>query len=197
MDAFVYLVRFGMFAWLPLYLLNVKGFSKMEMSVAFLVFEWAAIPSTLLAGYVTDKIFKGYRMPPAIIATLVIAGGLFVYWKSTSLVAITIAAAVVGCMIYIPQFLANVQSMEVVPCFAVGTGSSLRSFMAYLVGSTGGTAVIGVLVDRYGWDAGFGVLFFGVAGILVCATLAHFGVKKLYKKHELLLCKQQAQEAKE
>ena len=42
----------------PIYLLQVKGFSKAEMSVAFLFFEWAAIPSTILAGYISDKFFK-------------------------------------------------------------------------------------------------------------------------------------------
>ncbi|MGE6458078.1 hypothetical protein ACQKEG_16955, partial [Klebsiella quasipneumoniae] len=31
---------------LPIYLLTVKHFSKEQMSVAFLFFEWAAIPST-------------------------------------------------------------------------------------------------------------------------------------------------------
>ncbi|MDR3587174.1 MAG: MFS transporter [Desulfosporosinus sp.] len=193
LDIFVYIVRFGTFSWLPLYLLHVKGFSKAEMSVAFLVFEWAAIPSTLLTGYVSDKLFKGYRMPPAIIAAIVMAAGLYTYWISTSIVTITIAAAVVGCMIYIPQFAVNVQSMEVVPTFAVGAGTALRGISAYLFGAMGGTAVIGFVVDRYGWDAGFGVLLFGVAGILIFSILAHFGVKKLYKKHDLLLCKQQAQ----
>ncbi|SXP04960.1 phosphoglycerate transporter protein PgtP [Klebsiella pneumoniae] len=58
-DVFVYMVRFGMISWLPIYLLTVKHFSKEQMSVAFLFFEWAAIPSTLLAGWLSDKLFKG------------------------------------------------------------------------------------------------------------------------------------------
>ncbi len=48
-DVFVHMVRFGMISWLPIYSLTVKHFSKEQMSVAF--FEWAAIPSTLLAGW--------------------------------------------------------------------------------------------------------------------------------------------------
>ena len=51
-----------MLTWMPIYLLQVKGFSKAEMAVAFLFFEWAAIPSTIFAGYISDKFFKGYRM---------------------------------------------------------------------------------------------------------------------------------------
>lgn len=187
MDAFVYVVRFGLFAWLPIYLLHEKGFSKTEMGLAFLFFEWAAIPSTLLAGYLSDKLFKGLRMPPAIIATSFIAIALFVYWQSSSIILIMISTAVIGCLVYIPQFLGNVQSMEIVPPFAIGTGSALRSFMAYLVGAAGGTATIGVVADKYGWDAGIMVIFVAIAGALIFASLAHFEVQKLYKKQADIL----------
>lgn len=72
MDTFVYMVRFGLISWLPIYLLETKGFNKEQIGIAFWLFEWAAIPSTLLAGYISDKIFKGYRMPPAIGAMVII-----------------------------------------------------------------------------------------------------------------------------
>lgn len=58
-DVFVYMVRFGMISWLPIYLLTVKHFSKEQMSVAFLFFEWAAIPSTLLAVGCQTNCLKG------------------------------------------------------------------------------------------------------------------------------------------
>ncbi|EAI4513543.1 MFS transporter [Campylobacter jejuni] len=48
------------------------------MGIAFWLFEWAAIPSTLLAGYISDKIFKGYRMPSAIGA--MVDDFLYDYW---------------------------------------------------------------------------------------------------------------------
>ena len=72
MDTFVYMVRFGLISWLLIYLLETKGFNKEQMGIAFWLFEWAAIHSTLLAGYISDKIFKGYRMPPAIGAMVII-----------------------------------------------------------------------------------------------------------------------------
>ena len=84
-DVFVYMVRFGMISWLPIYLLTVKHFSKEQMSVAFLFFEWAAIPSTLLAGWLSDKLFKGRRMPLAMICMALIFICLIGYWKSESL----------------------------------------------------------------------------------------------------------------
>lgn len=183
-DTFVYTVRFGMITWLPLYLLQVKGFSKGEMAFAFLIFEWAAIPSTLFAGVLSDKFFKGYRMPPAIIAMVLIFFCIFGYWQSTSLTAITFFAAVVGCLIYIPQFLASVQTMEVVPSFAVGSAVGLRGFMSYIVGASIGTSIFGVAVDRIGWDGGFYILFGAVILCIIFCILMHFGAKQLHKENE-------------
>lgn len=178
-DAFVYLVRFGVLTWLPIYLLQQKGFSKGQMSVAFAIFEWAAIPSTLFAGMLTDKYLKGQRMPLAIVCMTIILGALFFYWSGTSLLVVTAAAGLIGALIYVPQFLASVQTMEVVPSFAVGSAVGLRGFMSYVVGATMGTALIGKMVDLYGWNAGFLVLLSGALLCIVFCFLAHRGIMEL------------------
>ena len=181
-DTFVYMIRFGMLTWLPIYLLQVKGFSKAEMSVAFLFFEWAAIPSTIFAGYISDKFFKGYRMPPAIIAISVIFFCIFGYWQSESLLWVTFFAAIVGCLIYIPQFLASVQTMDIVPPFAVGSAVGLRGFMSYIVGANLGTTLFGVLADKFGWNAGFYLLLVACVLCITFCVLAHLGAKELDAK---------------
>lgn len=180
MDTFVYSIRFGMISWLPLYLLEIKHFTKTEMGTAFAIFEFAAIPATLLAGYVSDKIFKGYRMPPAIISMVLIFFCLFGYWHTTSLGWTIFFAATVGCLIYIPQCLASVQTMEVVPAFAVGSAVGLRGFMSYVVGTTIGTSIFGVMVHLYGWHAGFYVLQATVLLCILICVLIHLGARKKY-----------------
>jgi len=162
-DTFVYMIRFGMLTWLPIYLLQVKGFSKAEMSIAFLFFEWAAIPSTIFAGYISDKFFIGY-------------------WQSESLLWVTFFAAIVGCLIYIPQFLASVQTMDIVPPFAVGSAVGLRGFMSYIVGANLGTTLFGVLADKFGWNAGFYLLLVACILCVTFCVLAHFGAKELDAK---------------
>ncbi|MFL1676923.1 MFS transporter [Paenibacillus dendritiformis] len=181
-DVFVYMVRFGIISWLPIYLLNVKNFTKAEMSVAFLFFEWAAIPSTLLVGYVSDRFFKGYRMPPAIIAMTLIFFCIIGYWQSGSLLVTTIFAAIIGCLIYIPQFLASVQTLEVVPPFAVGSAVGLRGFMSYILGASLGTTLFGFMVDRVGWNGGFYVLLTAVVFCIIFCILTHMGAKEMERK---------------
>jgi OPA family phosphoglycerate-like MFS transporter len=174
-----------MLIWMPIYLLQVKGFSKGEMALAFLFFEWAAIPSTLFSGYLSDKFFKGYRMPPAIISMVLIFVCIIGYWQSNSLMMTTIFAAVVGCLIYIPQFLASVQTMEVVPSFAVGSAVGLRGFMSYVIGASMGTSLFGLVVDRVGWDGGFYILFTAVILCIFFCVLVHHDAKKRHEAMQL------------
>ena len=184
-DVFVYMVRFGMISWLPIYLLTVKHFSKEQMSVAFLFFEWAAIPSTLLAGWLSDKLFKGRRMPLAIICMTLIFICLIGYWKSESLLMVTVFAAIVGCLIYVPQFLASVQTMEIVPSCAVGSAVGLRGFMSYIFGASLGTSLFGVMVDKMGWHGGFYLLMGGIVCCILFCYLSHRGALELEQQRKI------------
>lgn len=183
-DVFVYMVRFGMISWLPIYLLTEKHFTKGEMSVAFLFFEWAAIPSTLLAGWLSDKFFRGRRMPLAMICMVMIFICLIGYWQCDSLLMVTFFAAIVGCLIYVPQFLASVQTMEIVPSFAVGSAVGLRGFMSYILGASLGTSLFGVMVDRVGWHGGFYLLMGGIICCIIFCYLSHRGVLELERERK-------------
>ncbi|MEH0015904.1 phosphoglycerate transporter PgtP [Citrobacter portucalensis] len=183
-DVFVYMVRFGMISWLPIYLLTEKHFSKEQMSIAFLFFEWAAIPSTLLAGWLTDKLFKGRRMPLAMICMALIFVCLIGYWKSESLLMVTIFAAIVGCLIYVPQFLASVQTMEIVPSFAVGSAVGLHGFTRYILGAPLGTSLLDVMVEKMGWHGGFYLLMGGIVCCILFCYLSHRGALELEQQRK-------------
>jgi len=179
-DIFTYMVRFGMITWIPLYLLTEKGLSRQEMGISFMLFEWAAIPSTLIAGWLVDKYFKGRVMLLPISCLVVVFLCVFGYMQSNSVVAITIFSTITGCLIYIPQSMVAVQAMEVIPSFALGSAVGLRGLMSYLVGSSMGTTLFGFVVDHWGWDSGFYLIMFGVISCLCACYLSHCGVKKIY-----------------
>jgi len=185
-DVFTYMIRFGVLTWLPIYLLKEKGFSKNDMHVAFAIFEWAAIPSTLFAGYITDTYFKGKRMPLAMITLLGVGAAMFLYWGGTTLTTVTIGAAIIGCLIYVPMFLSSLQTIELVPSFAAGSATGLRGLLSYVLGSYSGTALIGYMADKYGWDYGFYLLIFAVFGCIFCCFMTHLGVLGLEKKKAML-----------
>ena len=145
-----------------------------------MLFEWAAIPSTLVAGWLVDKYFKGKVMLLPLACLIVVFLCVFGYMQSSSVFAITIFATITGCLIYIPQSMVAVQAMEVIPSFALGSAVGLRGFMSYLVGSSMGTTLFGFVVDRFGWDSGFYLIMCGAVLCMTFCYLSHRGVQKIY-----------------
>lgn len=179
-NAFVYLIRFGVLNWVPLYLTSVKGFTASQSHWAFAIFEWAAIPSSLLVGWLSDRLFKGNRMPLCIISMFGVVIGTLVYWQSTNVLVVSLAVSVIGCLIYVPQFLIGLSAIDVVPKFAVGTTVGLTGLFGYLGGSAIANLVIGLIVDASGWNGGFVLLL--ASGVL--ATLFLFIIQIGRKKQQ-------------
>ncbi len=123
-------------------------------------------------------------MPLAMICMALIFVCLIGYWKSESLLMVTIFAAIVGCLIYVPQFLASVQTMEIVPSFAVGSAVGLRGFMSYIFGASLGTSLFGVMVDKMGWHGGFYLLMGGIVCCILFCYLSHRGALELEQQRK-------------
>lgn len=183
METSGYILRFGIITWLPIFLLNAKGFTKEQMGITFSVFEWATIPSTLILGYISDKFFRGNRMPLMIILTAVISFVVFGYFHSNSLSNIIIFTALAGCSIYALLYFTSVSGMDVVPSFAVGSCLGFRGFMAYIVGGFIATKVIGWSVDYFhSWNAGLYIMIGSCVFCMICGILCYFGIKKVNEK---------------
>ena len=58
-NAFVYFVRYGVVNWIPTYLETAKGFSFKQSSIAWSLYEFAAIPGTIVCGWMSDKRLQG------------------------------------------------------------------------------------------------------------------------------------------
>jgi len=157
-NAFVYLVRYGVLDWAPLYLEEAKGFSIKESGWAYFAYEWAGIPGTLLCGYLSDKVFKGKRAPVSIIYMLLVMVSIYMYWTSASIAANSIALICIGFLIYGPVMLIGVHALDLVPKKAAGTAAGLTGLFGYLGGALFANIAMGAVVDTWGWSGGFVVL---------------------------------------
>lgn len=101
-------MRYGLLDWIPVYLKEAKGFNINEAGVTFALYEWAAIPGTIIVGWLSDKVFHGRRAPMAIICMIGVMAAVFLYWKSENMSAINIAIASAGALIYGPVMLIGV-----------------------------------------------------------------------------------------
>jgi len=157
-NAFVYLVRYGVLDWAPLYLEEAKGFSIKETGWAYFAYEWAGIPGTILCGYLSDKVFKGKRAPVSIIYMVLVFVSVLMYWFSQSILMNSIALICIGFLIYGPVMLIGVHALDLVPKKAAGTAAGLTGLFGYMGGALFANIAMGAVVDAWGWDGGFIVL---------------------------------------
>ncbi|KIC93989.1 glycerol-3-phosphate transporter [Flavihumibacter solisilvae] len=160
-NVFVYLVRYGVLDWAPTYLQEAKGFSIKEAGWAYFAYEYAGIPGTLLCGWISDKLFNGRRAPATIIYMLLVLLALWVYWTNPpgQPLVDNIALIAIGFLIYGPVMLIGVQALDLVPKKAAGTAAGLTGLFGYLGGALFANIAMGYVVDHWGWDGGFMVLF--------------------------------------
>lgn len=168
---FIYLIRYGIQNWIPIYLTSVKGFSHQQARFTFAVFEYAAIPGVIFIGWLSDKVFKGKRAPMGIICMVLIIVNILIYWTSSSFIVINVCVGLMGVLVYGPQMLVALCTIDFVPKCAVGSACGFVGLFAYLIGEVSANLVIGTVVKQHGWNAGFyimlaasilGVVFFGL-----------------------------------
>ena len=158
-NVFVYCVRYGILNWAPTYLVQIKHFSVDSSRIGFALFEIAAIPGTILIGWLSDRYFRGRRSPLGVITMLLIMFGIFAYWQSNSYTMTMVALGTIGFLIYGPVMLIGVAALDLVPKKAGGTSAGFTGLFGYFFGTMGAEALMGYLVQNYGWDSGFLLLF--------------------------------------
>ena len=156
-NAFVYLVRNGIVNWAPTFLQEAKGYTQSEAAWASGGYELAAVPGTLLCGYLSDKVFKGRRAPVTIIYMTMTLISVLVYWKNPggSHLVQNVSLWAIGFFIYGPVMLIGVQAIDLVPKKAAGTAAGLTGLFGYFIGDLLANVALGSLVDKYSWDASF------------------------------------------
>lgn len=167
---FVYIIRFGTEDWLVKYLVEVKGnpltFASSKLSSLALIGAFGAI----LAGTISDKIFKGNRTPINLIFLICLILSLLAFAANPSQNHVWdfIYAAMIGMFTAGPQMLigglcAVESSSKKVASAATGFTGVFGYVGAAL--SSGGT---GFMVDKFGWN---GAIIFWAVSIVICIII--------------------------
>lgn len=167
-NAAVYIARYGVENWIPIYLHTVKGMSLVAARNCFSIYEFAAIPGTIIIGIISDKIFKGKRSLLSAILVILLGLTFTGYWFSTSSALIELEIGAMGILVYGPQMLITVLTIDLVPKFAVGGTDGFIGLFGYVFGEVIASYFIGKLVDSLGWNASFWVIIIAAIVALVC-----------------------------
>ena len=158
-NTFVYMVRYGCLDWAPT-ILTEKGIHIKEAGWAYFAYEIAAIPGTLVCGWLSDRVFHGRRALPTIIFMAVVAVFIFIYWQfSDNITIVLLCLIAIGFFIYGPVMLIGVQALDLAPKNAAGTAAGLTGFMGYVLGTALlANVVIGYVAQNAGWNWTFVLL---------------------------------------
>lgn len=159
-NAFVYMVRYGCLDWTPAFLKDSQGYDIKDAGWAYFAYEFAAIPGTLVCGWLSDKVFKGRRAITTIIFMALVAVFILLYWRfSYNYTIVTLSLIGIGFFIYGPVMLIGVQALDLAPKNAAGTAAGLTGFFGYFFGTAIlANIVIGYVAGSVGWDWTFVLL---------------------------------------
>lgn len=188
----VYLVRYGISDWLPIYLQNVHGITKAISKDLYAYHMLAAIPGTLIAGWLSSRFFQGRCAPVNVICMVVTAIGAFIYWQAEPiaatlhidyLTAVTAALIITGFGVYGPVAMISIQAIAIVPKNAAGTAAGFMGLLGYLIGDAFLSKIaFGRIVESGagGWEMTFiGFFLASIIAAVIC-FLAMGKEKKMF-----------------
>ena len=168
------MVRYGCLDWAPT-ILTEKGIDLKSAGWAYFAYEFAAIPGTLLCGWLSDKLFHGRRALPTMLFMALVAVFIVLYWLFIDNLTIVIIALIgIGFFIYGPVMLIGVQALDLAPKNAAGTAAGLTGFFGYFFGTfILANSVIGLVAQNAGWSATFLLLLGACALSIVFMALTY------------------------
>ena len=186
-NAFVYMVRYGCLDWAPT-ILTEQGINLKDAGWAYFAYEIAAIPGTIICGWLSDRIFNGRRALPTMIFMAIVAVLIFIYWQNFTNITIVIACLIaIGFFIYGPVMLIGVQALDLAPKNAAGTAAGLTGFLGYVLGTALlANVVIGYVAQTAGWSWTFILL-------IAACVLSILFMALTYKQEQYLVKKEKEQ----
>lgn len=153
-SAFVYIAKYAIAGWGVLFLQKEKGFT-LESATQVIAFSAAfGVLGTVLAGWLSDKVFRGSRITPAVISGLLsfIAFALFLFAGGgylLNIVYVSVFSLAVGVLYCI---VAGVMAMDIVPRKATGAALGIVGISSYVAAGIQ-DIVSGYLIQGYTADA--------------------------------------------
>jgi sugar phosphate permease len=167
---FLNIVRYGFMDWAPAYLFEEEGAGISKAAFKTGLMPVAGVAGALLAGWLSDRVFKERRAPISAVMLLFLGFFVWVFIETTGahwIVGLFVLMAI-GFFTYGP----HVTMVATCP-MDFGTRKAAASAAGFIdgVGYIGAALtgiVSGYLVDNYGWDTAF---YLWMGGALAAAVL--------------------------
>ena len=182
-NVFVYALRYGVLNWIPVYLTEqIHGANVKYGILGFALYEGAGILGTLLCGWLSDRVFKGWRSGAGIVFLIGVGIALGFYWllpPTAPLWIFYVLIACVGGLIYGPVMLIGLQAIDLSPRNVAGTAAGFTGLFGYLLGASMASTGVGLLIKYAGWDITYGTLMVIVVLAVILMAIVGKDERKL------------------
>jgi OPA family glycerol-3-phosphate transporter-like MFS transporter/OPA family sugar phosphate sensor protein UhpC-like MFS transporter len=170
---FVYTIRYGVADWGPTMLKEYKHFELRNGGWMVAGFEFAGLIGTLLAGWLTDRVFGGRPARMSVVCMALGGVAIYLFWRAPAGNAALNAGLLIvaGFFIYGPQALIGIAAANLGTKRAAGTAVGLTGLFGYASTLLSGWG-LGLMVQTYGWDRAFYVLLGAAAVGIVLFLMA-------------------------
>ena len=189
-SAFIYITKYAVAGWGVLFLQKARGFELAEASQVIAFSAVFGILGTVLAGWLSDRLFKGDRVKPAVLSGIIstsslilflfVGGGFILNIFYVSLFSLSVG--VLYCIV------AGLMAVDIVPRKATGAALGVVGISSYVAAGlqdiTSGYLIQGFTTQVEGVDIyDFGpVSWFWVIAAVASFMLPVLNWKKMTKK---------------
>jgi OPA family sugar phosphate sensor protein UhpC-like MFS transporter len=180
---FVYVVRTAINDWTMFYLIEVKDASTMFAGFGITSFEVGGFVGMLLAGILSDTIWKGNRIPSMVICAFGLVFSVLGLWylPPGSIYLDLTLLALIGAFVFGPQMIIGLAAAEYVDKRASSAANGFTGTLGYFGAAFAGFP-IGKMIDTWGWDGFF--LAQAICAIAVCTLLLPLWTNKYNSEND-------------
>ena len=148
-SAFMYISRYSLNSWGILFLQEQKGFALADATFIISINALLGIVGTVLAGWMSDVLFKGDRKMPAFVSGIMlsVSYALFVYGGNeywVNIASMVLFGIAIGVLI---AFLGGLMAIDIVPRKATGAALGIVGCASYIAAGIQ-DVVSGWLIDN-------------------------------------------------
>jgi OPA family sugar phosphate sensor protein UhpC-like MFS transporter len=182
---FIYIVRTALNDWMPLFLMETRGYEQMAANAGVFWFEIGGVIGMLIAGWGSDFFFKSKRVPMMVICSIgMIASAWAIYFSPfSSLFLDYVYLGLAGMFVFGPQMLVGLAAAELVDKGAAAASNGFTGTLAYF-GAAAAAFPLGWAIDEYDWGGFFSFLVVcSIAVFLLLLPLWKIGRSGASRRH--------------
>ena len=153
---FVYVVRIGFNDWAAMYLHKIRNYPMIDTAGVIAWFEGGGFFGTIAAGWISDSIFNGKRIPYMLFCSVGLLVVIPVFWllERQLMIVDCVLMAIIGFLIFGPQMLVGLAAAEFVDKKAACAANGFAGCFAY-VGAAATGYPLGKAIDIWNWQGFF------------------------------------------